>query len=412
MTETLADRLRRRGAAIALLLLIAGFTALCVAGYRQAFTDTVDVTLRADRTGLQMYPGNRVQLRGVDVGRVGAVDLSEDGRGAIVTLRMQPDRLAEIPVNVGVELNQLTAFGAKSVALVYPDAPSGSTLSAGDELGAHSVAVEVNTLFDNVEKLLDVASPAEVSAVLGNLAAALDGRGQQLGDTAVQLSAYLQRFNENLPTLQEDLAKTAEVANLYADIGPDLSTVLESATVTSRTLVDQQAELDSFMFQVTRAGYTGRDFFGQNADGLVSLVGNLLPTTRLLEEYSPEFACLLQGIDKASEQMFATQGIVPGITGLVGLEAGDVDYTEPTTIAASAGPHCHGMPNLDGRVLPDSVFDIVDPSGEANPDGDNRVRLGDRSVVAQLFGPLAGLPLTDIERAEADLLQLPGKGPS
>ncbi len=396
-------RVRLRLYALILIAVVSGFGALCIAAYRQAFISTVDVTLRADRTGLQMYRGNRVQLRGVDVGRVGSMTRTEDGRSVLITLKMDPDKMKDIPANVGVQLNQLTAFGAKSVELTYPEHPTTRTLQAGDQVGGDRVAVEVNTLFDHLQRILDTASPAKVSAVLGNLAGALQGRGDELGQTGADLAAYLNKFNENLPQLQNDFSRTADVANLYADIAPDLSHILESVTVTSRTLVEQQAQLDSFLFQVSKTGNQGGVFFGQNADALVSVVQNALPTTALLKRYSPEFACLLQGIDKADKQMIATQGKVPGITGLVAIEPGDVTYKNPRNLpsmSADIGPQCYGLPNYDGRVVPAEATKDFDKGGEANPyPGDNRLRMGDPPLVVQLFGPLAGVPLTDQEKA-------------
>jgi phospholipid/cholesterol/gamma-HCH transport system substrate-binding protein len=397
---SLFDRLKLRLYALILIAIVVGFVVLCGAAYRQDFTDTVPVTIRADRTGLQMYPGNRVQMRGVDVGRVGSVALTKDGEGAIVTLKMQPGKLKQIPANVGVQLDQLTAFGAKSVALSYPEHPAVRRLQAGDELGGSHVAVEVDTLFDHLQRILATASPAKVSAVLGNLAAALQGRGDQIGQTAAELYDYLTKLNADLPQLQHDLSKTADVANLYADVAPDLSRILQNTTVTSRTLVAQQAQLDSFLFQVSRVGNTGGTFFGQNGDTLVDVVRNALPTTALLKRYSPEFACLLKGIDKADKQMLATQSKVPGITGLVTVQPGDVSYKNPQnlpSISADLGPRCYGMPHYDGRVVPSDATKYADKSSEAS--GDNRLRVGDPPLVVQLFGPLAGAPLTNKEKS-------------
>jgi phospholipid/cholesterol/gamma-HCH transport system substrate-binding protein len=178
--------------------------------------------------------------------------------------------------------------------------------------------------------------------------------------------------------------------------------ILQNTTVTSKTLIDQQGQLDGFLFQVTRAGYKGSDFFGPNADALVDVVHNLLPTTSLLNEYSPEFACVLQGVDKADKQMYATQSKVPGITGLVQIQPGDEPYKNPeqlTVINPDAGPHCYGLPNLDGRITPEEAV-VNQDKGDPNKAVDNRLRPGDPPLVVQLFGPLAGVPLTPLEKAE------------
>lgn len=384
--------------ALILLAVVGAFAALCIAAYSKAFTSTAPVQLRADRSGLQMYPGNRVQMKGVDVGEVGEVVLDDSGRGVDITLEMIPDKLSEIPANVGVTLDQLTAFGSKTVAMTMPSRPSGQTLTAGSTLSSGRVTVEVNTLFDNLDGVLTTLRPDKVSAFLGNAAQALQGRGDQIGQTAGELQAYLQKFNQNLPDLQRTTSSGADLANLYADVAPDVTDLLDNAAFTSRTIVDQQAQLDSFFFQVTRLSGVGTDFFRQNGDNLEEVVRTGLPTTDLLREYSPQFACLFKGVAKANRQLEIAHGSsVPGVTSETTLEPGDSLYEysdERPNIAATGGPNCRGLPDIDGKATPPSFMDFVDPSGEPNPaPGDNRLRGGDRPLVAQLFGPAAGAPL-------------------
>ncbi|MCE3550801.1 MCE family protein [Pseudonocardia sp. RS11V-5] len=382
--------------ALILLGVIGGFAALCVAVYNNAFTATVPVYVRADRSGLQMYPGNRVQLLGVDVGRVGDVSLDDGGRTVQITLDMDPDKLDAIPANAGVQLNQLTAFGAKTVGITVPQQPSSVRLAANDTLMTDRVTVEVNTLFDHLDTVLTTLQPDKVSAFLGNMAQALQGRGAQIGETAGELEAYLRRFNENLPDLQRTLASGADLTNLYADIAPDLTNLLDDAAFTSRTVVDQQAQLDSFFYQVTRLSGVGADFFRQNGDNLQEVVHTALPTTDLLREYSPEFACFFQGMDEGRKRLEKTQGdTVPGLVGNTTFEPGDRAYDGPPVVAATGGPNCNGLPSVDGLSTPPQLLRNVDEGGEPNPNpGDNTLRIGDPPLVAQLFGPLAaqGMP--------------------
>ncbi|WP_226360316.1 MCE family protein [Pseudonocardia sp. ICBG1142] len=394
MNDSFFTRFKYRVYALILIGVVLGFLSLCTAMYLNAFADTVPVTLKADRSGLQMYPGNRVQLKGVDVGKVGSVSVSlADGdRGAVdIVLAMDADRIGQVPADARVSLDQLTAFGAKTVQLTMPATPSGRMLAAGDQIATDSVTVEVNTLFDSLDRILDTLGPREVSEVIGNLATALDGRGEQVGETASQLAAYLKRFNANLPQLQTDFRKGADLANLYGDVAGDLVTVLDNGAVTSRTIVEQQADLESFLFQISRVSRTGEAFFLQNRDGIRNVTQTALPTTELLRDYSPMFACWLKGLDKSRRQLEQQQGnTVPGFVGLVTLEPGDTPYTSPPVVGADNGPDCHGMPDLDGSVFPESLMKNVDKGGEPNPDGDNTLRIGDPPLVTQLFGPFAG----------------------
>ncbi|WP_226356759.1 MCE family protein [Pseudonocardia sp. ICBG601] len=392
MNDSFFTRFKYRVYALILIGIVLGFLGLCSAMYMNAFASTVPVTLRADRSGLQMYPGNRVQLKGVDVGKVGSVSLADGDRGAVdIVLDMDSDRIGQVPADVRVSLDQLTAFGAKTVQLAMPAAPNGRMLAAGDRIDTGSVTVEVNTLFDSLDRILDTLEPREVSEVIGNLATALDGRGDEVGATAQQLAAYLKRFNANLPQLQTDFRKGADLTNLYGDVAGDLATILDNGAVTSRTIVEQQADLESFLFQISKVSRTGETFFLQNRDGIRNVTQTALPTTQLLHDYSPMFACWLKGLDKSRRQLEQQQGnTVPGFVGLVTLQPGDSPYTSPPVVGADNGPDCHGMPDLDGSVFPESLMKNVDKGGEPNPDGDNTLRIGNPPLVTQLFGPFAG----------------------
>ncbi len=410
----LAESVRYKIYALILIGIVGGFVALCVAAANQAFTPRERVMLTADRAGLQMYSGNRVQLRGVDVGSVESVALAPDGESVDIALDIDPDALPMIPANSGVALNQLTAFGAKSVALIEPAVPSTRTLAAGDRLSTQRVSVEINNLYGQLTKVLDTAQPAKVSAVLGSLSTALDGNGEKLGETAVRAADYLRRFNENLPTLQRDFAKTGDVANVYADIAPDLGAILDNFSTTSATIVDQQAQIDSFLFQVTRAGDAGRNFLGQNGDRLIATVRTALPTTALLREYSPMFPCFLQGLDhsnRRAEQFFGGEGQVAAINGNVAFEPGEDVYTYPNDLPEvdqARGPDCQALPDLDGAPVPDSAVAVQTPPQGTDEQRDT-LRLGDPPLVVQLFGPMAGAPLTTQPGATGPL-EVPGSG--
>lgn len=390
------ERVKYKLYGLILLLVVSLFMALCVAGYSQAFTPVSVVYLRAERAGLQMYSGNRVQLRGVDVGEVG--DVRSNGSGGVeLALNMEPDKLDSIPSNVDVQLSQLTAFGAKTVQLVDPKNPARGGLQPNAVLQTGRETVEVNDLLDKLGGVLNAAQPAKVSTVLGALSQTLDGRGQQLGETAVKLTDYLRRFNANLPALQQDFRRTGQVADVYADVTPELASLLNNARFTSRTLVDQQAQLDSFLVQLTRFGNTGDEFFRTNGEALASVSNNALPTSQLLKKYSPEFHCFISGVAELDRRTLTQQGnTVPGFVGNTTLEPGTDPYQYPQerpVMGADNGPDCNGLPYIHGDDIPPSIMKDVDKGGEPNPaPSTNRLQVGNQALVAQLFGPLATLP--------------------
>ena len=57
--------------------------------FRGSFTETVPVTVISDRAGLVMNPDAKVKMRGVQVGKVSAIEDRPDGT-AVLHLAMDP----------------------------------------------------------------------------------------------------------------------------------------------------------------------------------------------------------------------------------------------------------------------------------------------------------------------------------
>src|SRR4051812_17729096 len=97
---------------------LAGAIGLAAAFYTQAFVSRVPVVLRTDRTGLIMDAGNSVTLRGVQVGVI--TDVRVTDAGAELVLGLDPAEIRRIPADVTARIEPSTVFGAKNVSLEQP----------------------------------------------------------------------------------------------------------------------------------------------------------------------------------------------------------------------------------------------------------------------------------------------------
>ena len=108
------------------------------------FKSYVTVTLTSDRTGLVMETGAKVKMRGVQVGRVSAIEGGSEP--VLLKLEIDKDKIGHIPGNVEAQIRATTVFGAKYVDLIYPSDPVGQ-LQAGQVIRSRNVTVEANTVF-------------------------------------------------------------------------------------------------------------------------------------------------------------------------------------------------------------------------------------------------------------------------
>jgi phospholipid/cholesterol/gamma-HCH transport system substrate-binding protein len=349
MTTT---RLRIRLSGAGLLCVLAAAVLLVWALYHQDFTPTVNVTLLTDRAGLMMAPQDEVKFHGVVVGDVSSV--STRGQSAAMTLRIDPAQANLIPANAVAEIVPNTAFGNKYIGLSAPASGARGTVRTGTVLVSDDVATEVNTVFGNLVNVLNAANPAALNAALMALATALRGQGQQ-GQFLTGANSYLKEFNPSLPQLNRDVNETAQVSELYADVAPQFFQILGNGDKIGATVVSKQQGLDELLKGVAKVGATGTTLTEQNGESLVQALRLLEPTSSLLDEYSPELSCFIDGEAYAEGLLAPPLGEEGGARAVTNILPGKAPYTYPQNLPevdVKEGPHCYGLPYLGSTPAP------------------------------------------------------------
>jgi phospholipid/cholesterol/gamma-HCH transport system substrate-binding protein len=282
-------------AGVVFLTVIALLVALSIAIYQKAFSNDTIITIKSDRAGLQLAKFGDVRLNGVLIGQVRKVE--QDGKEASIEVALEPASADKLPDNVQVQILPTTLFGQKYISFVMPDQPSASHLENNDVIKSSQVEVnvELSRILAELFPLLRAVRPADLNMALNALATALEGRGEQFGETLVDLDDYLGVIEEHLPTLKEDLVRLAEVAGTYDDAAPDLLGVLGNLTVTSKTIAQKSKEIDVFFSDISGLANTSTRFLGDNEANLIRIGEVTAPILKLLATYSPEFPCLIQG---------------------------------------------------------------------------------------------------------------------
>lgn len=272
---------------------------LTYAVFSKKFVDYDEVALQTSKIGLQLPVRADIKVRGVIVGEV--LDMAASGDGATVTLGIHPEDRHLIPEDVSGSIVPKTLFGEKYVSLIVPDDPSGEAIEAGDTIERTEVSTEVEEVLSDLYPLLRAVQPAELNMTLNAIATALEGRGEQLGQNLETVDRYLKRFNPQIPALVEDLRLTADVSETYADVMPQIATILRNTITTSQTLEGREEKLNTLFRDVASFAGTTERFLDDNGDNLIRL-GELGRTQlRVFARYAPEYPCLLAGIVSAGE---------------------------------------------------------------------------------------------------------------
>jgi phospholipid/cholesterol/gamma-HCH transport system substrate-binding protein len=376
---------------VATVVIIAGIFLVAANLFRGSYTDTVPVTLLTPRAGLMMYEGAKVQMRGVQVGKVASIEALPAG-GAAIHLAMDPSQLDLIPANVSADIASTTVFGAKFVQLLPPANPSPENIHAGQVLRGEHVTVEINTIFQHLTSVLSKIEPEKLNQSLGAIASAFKGRGERLGRTLDDLNSYLAKLDPSLPNLNHDIAAAPAVASAYADVGPDLVEVVDNASQLSKSIVEEQQNLDAFLVSVIGLADAGNDVVGGNRQALTDVVHLLVPTTDLSNRYNEALWCSISGL---LPLVHSPPGPFPAITVSVNFTAGVERYRYPQDlpkVGATGGPHCKdmGLPNIPFESKP--PFLVTDIGNNPWAYGNQGVILNSDGLKQFLFGPIDGPP--------------------
>ncbi|QFU87953.1 MCE family protein [Amycolatopsis sp. YIM 10] len=347
----LLGRLRHQALGVLFLVVVALFFTVTIAVYNKKFVSYTAVTLETDHVGNQMREGADVKVRGMVVGEVRSIRAAGDA--AVLELALDPEKTEVIPSNVNARLLPKTLFGERYVALQVPERPA-EPIAAGAVIGQDrsSTAIELEQVLGNVLPLLQSVQPQKLSSTLNAVATALDGRGEQLGQTLVQLSDYLGELNPSLPDIKADITGLADTADVYNRAAPDFLDALADLTTTTRTLVEKQTGLAEMLGTVTDASTDLTSFLEVNKDNLINLTKTVRPTLDVLAKYAPEYPCLLRQLAES----------VPRAEEAFGKGTDEMNHVT-IRITASRGKYLPGVdePRYDDKRGPRCYPDVPPP---------------------------------------------------
>lgn len=342
----------RRGLVLVVLLVLVGAALAAVS--RGALADDTTAHALVDDAGGSLVPGSDVKLDGVIVGRVTSITqepgtTAEGGDPSVrIDLRIDERHARGVPAQVTARVLPATVFGTTYVDLVRPRSERGA-LRAGSaiEQARDAETLELQDTLDSSYRILTAVEPAELSATLGALATALDGRGEQLGGTIETVSGYLGRLEPRLPLLREDLQLFAQNMTTLAETSPQLLDATRNALVTSRTIVQKRAQLTTLISGSNALVGEGRRALDAVGDPFVeALDGAAVVVDAMYDERAGLPDSFTSFVDFAAKQAETfSQGSYMSTN--VFIKTGDdAPYTasDCPTYGTARGPRCGGSP--------------------------------------------------------------------
>ena len=239
---------------------------------------------------LALYPGDKVQIMGVQVGKIEAIE--PDGDKMKVTFNY--DKKYKVPANATASILNPSLVASRTIQLA-PPYTGGPVMENGAviNLDRTQVPVEYDDLRDSLDKLLtDLGpTPAQPKGPFGDIiesaADGFAGKGEQLNKTLKGLSDALFALNEGRGDLFSVVKSLALFVNAlyksdqqFVALNNDLAKFTNAFTNTDREVADALQDLNQLLT-------TTRDFIGKNGEVLAHDVDNLADVTNAILQPEP-----------------------------------------------------------------------------------------------------------------------------
>ncbi|WP_454560884.1 MCE family protein [Mycobacterium haemophilum] len=278
--------------------------------FRGDLTPKTKLTVVASRAGLVMAPGSKVTYNGVEIGRVASIsEIQPDGNPAAkFVLEVDPKYLGLIPGNVVVNIKAATVFGGKYVSFTSPQSAPLPPITPSQVIDATSTTTETNTLFETLTAIMEKVDPVKLNLTLSAAAEALSRLGDKIGAALIDGNVLLDDVNPRLPKIRADNQRLAELGDIYANAAPDLWDALSHAVTTARTINQQQRNLDDALLAAVGFGNVGGEAFGRGGPYLARGAADLVTSSQLLDEYSPEIFCTIRNFNEVAPKLHNALG--------------------------------------------------------------------------------------------------------
>jgi phospholipid/cholesterol/gamma-HCH transport system substrate-binding protein len=281
----------------------------------------INVTLQLPSTG-GLYRFSNVTYRGVQVGKVTEVKLTETGAEATLTLDTSP----KIPADLKADVLSVSAVGEQYVDL-RPRTDSGPYLRDGSVIAVANTTIpqQVGPMLDQVSALVKSIPKDRISDLLDESYKAFNGAGedfQSLLDSSSSITKYLNDVSDQSRTLIDD---TGPLLDSQAETTDSIRTWARSLAGVTQQVAQNDPQVRAILQQGPGFAQEVAGLLTQVKPTLPVLLANLTTLGQILVTYNPSLEQLLVMLPAvvAAQQSFGLPKNNP--TGLP--QAGDFAFT-------------------------------------------------------------------------------------
>ncbi|HEX6516914.1 MAG TPA: MlaD family protein [Nocardioidaceae bacterium] len=242
---------------------------------RLLFDDSYRVVAQFDESG-GIFQGAEVTYRGVTVGRVGALKLTDAGVDVMLDIRKDSP---PIPADTRAVVANRSAVGEQYVEL-QPRQDKGPYLVQDSVIPASSTQTPISAtkLLVDTDTTVNSVDKQSLRTVVSEMGKAFKGTGQDLGRMIDTSNAFIRTANDNFGVTTSLIRDGNTVLQTQLDESSAIKSFSEDLAKLSDTLVASDADLRRVIDNGSATATQLRTFLERNEVDLADLLNNLVTT--------------------------------------------------------------------------------------------------------------------------------------
>jgi phospholipid/cholesterol/gamma-HCH transport system substrate-binding protein len=226
-----------------------------------------------------IYPDADVTYRGVSVGRVGAMRLTDSGIEVDLDIS---DSAPPIPARLQAAVADLSAVGEQYVDL-RPQVAAGPYLRAGSVIPERDtqLPLPVTSVLNSVDTLATSLPLSSLRALTDELATGFGNQGSNVAGIVDGNAALVRAANATLPQTTKLISDSQEVIDTQVAETSELDAFGQNLLLLARQLDSSNASVRQLVTSGPQAAAQVADLLAQTNPGLGDLIANLLTTSQV-----------------------------------------------------------------------------------------------------------------------------------
>jgi phospholipid/cholesterol/gamma-HCH transport system substrate-binding protein len=260
-----------------------------------------------------LYENANVTYRGVTVGRVESVGLTNDG----VVARMRLNSGTPVPDNVTATVKSVSAVGEQYIDLVPPENPSSAKLRNGASISKDRTAIgqDISGLLEEADKLISSVGDTRLQDLLRETFNAFNGSGPELARLIQSSRLLVDEANANYGPVTQLLDQAGPFLDAQIRGGDDIKSLADGLARFTGEVANADPQLRATLQTVPGAAEAANETFSGIRPSFPVLAANLANFGRIgviyrksLEQALVIFPALIAGLGTVAGGVPADEG--------------------------------------------------------------------------------------------------------